>query len=119
MYTARPRTNRDIRANTSQKKLMKIPVALVCSLLSLAAFSAPNPKLCDMIGALAQDITQKRDEGMSYKNAIKRITAGAAGLPKGVLMLGESAVRTAYLDQPTITPAGAYSLHYMACMSAK
>jgi hypothetical protein len=98
---------------------MKYSLACLPLLLSLGVHAAPNPQLCDMVGSLALRIAQDRDAGMPYKTAVQRHTAAAAGMPPAFLMMSKSAINTVYLEQPKITPDGAYGLHFQACMAAK
>lgn len=98
---------------------MKYALACVVVFVATAACAAPNPQLCDAMGVLARRVVQDRDGGMAYKTALQRHTAAAAGMPPAFLMMSKLAINTAYLEQPNITPDGAYGLLYQSCMAAK
>jgi hypothetical protein len=96
--------------------------ALLVSLMAACiggASAGQDPKLCEMVGSLAQGIAEDRDRGVSYNAELGKIKGASQDVHsyQGIMLLSKSALKTVYLDMPKITPEGAYKLHYVACMS--
>jgi hypothetical protein len=86
--------------------------------------AAPDPRYCQMISTLAKKIAEDRDKGVSYKAELgllkgatedEEATASMAAIYKAA----KGMAKIIYVDNPKLTPEGAYKLHYVICMSAK
>ncbi|WP_157463114.1 hypothetical protein [Curvibacter gracilis] len=100
-------------------RLVRVAILLILSAGCGVSFAAKDPAYCKMIADLGRGVATWRDAGVPYDAALKRISSAARDTPSfaGIMQIGQSAVQTAYLDMPKITPDGAYKLYYVACMS--
>ena len=110
-----------VRDRTIMKNIRIIIVPTLVLAFSGSAIAAPDQAFCKMVGSLARGITEDRERGVSYNAELGKIIGATQDLPSsdGILAISKSALNTAYLEMPKITPEGAYKLHYVACMAVK
>jgi hypothetical protein len=97
---------------------MKLMTALLL-VLTTNAVAGQDAAYCEMVGSLARGITADRDRNVSYNAELGKIKGATQDLPSrnGIFAISKSALKMAYLEMPKITPADAYKLYYVTCMS--
>jgi hypothetical protein len=96
---------------------------LLIAMASLAE-AAPDPRYCQMMSSLAKKIAEDRDKGVSYKAELGLLKGAtededATASMAAIYKAAKGMAKIIYIDNPKLTPEGAYKLHYVICMSAK
>jgi hypothetical protein len=94
---------------------MKWAIAVLCSFIwaTSAMAQARDPSLCARLGHLARSIAQDRDNGVPYKDKLKKINEAAERAPNERAISLQLA--KAIYDIPSMTPEGAYKHAYQPC----
>ena len=104
------------------KKIATMVVALMALTGTRFAAAAPDPRYCQMMSTLAKKIAEDRDKGVSYKaelGLLKGATEDGTVSMNAIYKAARGMAKLIYIDNPNLTPEGAYKLHYVICMSAK
>lgn len=101
-------------------------VMLVGAVITAAGFAeaAPDPRYCQMMSTLAKKIAEDRDKGVSYKAELGLLKGAtedeeATASMVAIYKAARGMAKIVYIDNPKLTPEGAFKLHYVICMSAK
>lgn len=81
----------------------------------------PDPRYCHMVSMLAKTIAEDRDRGVDYKAELRQLNGAAEDIPsrRPMLRMAQAMAKMIYIENPRLTPEGAYKLNYVVCMSQK
>ncbi|SDC80473.1 hypothetical protein SAMN05428966_102374 [Massilia sp. PDC64] len=104
------------------KALLQASTAAALIAVLNIGHAAPDPRYCQMMSTLAKKIAEDRDKGVSYKaelGLLKGATEDGTASMTAIYKAARGMAKVIYIDNPNLTPEGAYKLHYVICMSAK
>jgi len=88
---------------------------------NLAHAAQPDPRYCEMVSTLAKKIADDRDRGVSYKAELGLLKGATEDEPhlRPLFRMAQAMAKMIYIENPRLTPEGAYKLNYVVCMSQK
>jgi hypothetical protein len=103
------------------KNVVLLGAVAVLSTMSTIASATPDPRYCQMVSSLAKKIAEDRDKGVTYKAELRVLKSAIDGTPSSgdIYKMAQGMAKIIYVDNPKLTPEGAFKLHYVVCMSAK
>ena len=88
---------------------------------NLAHAAQPDPRYSEMVSTLAKTIADDRDCGVSYKAELGLLKGATEDEPhfRPLFGMAQAMAKMIYIENPRLTPEGAYMVNYVVCMSQK